>query len=443
MALSPQVRRSIFSLRLPARGGLYTGREAGAFSMAFGRVAAVVLRPFALLGEGLAKAPWIGWAAWIVFCISILVQTGPRRFGSTFGVYLDFASRYWSMQPLYDATTLDGFNYWPASLLLYVPVLKLDPTLAGMIVIAIFGALFTYACYRIVDAVMPQDARPISAFDVTGLLLLINIPAAWFNFKYIQAQTPMTAAMLLGATAMIGRRFRPAALWIFFAAVAKPLAVVMLLLCAALQPRMRWWLAGGLVFGLLLPFVFVDPAYLSDQYKVWVAKLTHMANVWPNNWPFQADFQTMLDSAGIVVAPQVATGVRVVAALGTLALASRLTGTGNRLVFPLGVLLLSGCYITLFGPRNEFTSFLVVTPTMTLLALLLFGRNLADPRGWGLIFAVMILGFAWEFHYGRWVKPLVITLTYVWMVWLTLDVRRWIEIVGGDGPAPGGGRPGR
>lgn len=404
--------------------------------MAFEHVAAIVLRPFALLGEGLAKAPWIGWIAWAVFCISILLQTGPRRFGSTFGVYLDFASRYWSMQPLYDATTLDGFNYWPASLLLYVPVLKLDPTIAGMIVITIFGSLFTYACYRIVDAVMPPEPRPMSAFNVTGLLLLINIPAAWFNFKYIQAQTPMTAGLLLGAAAMIGARWRPASLWIFFAAVAKPLAVVMLLLCAALQPRMRWWLAGGLLFGLLLPFAFVDAGYLADQYGVWVAKLTRMAHVWPTSWPFQADFQTMLDSAGIVVAPQMATAIRTAAALGTLALAWRLAGSGHRLVFPLGVLLLSGCYITLFGPRNEFTSFLVVTPTMTLLALLLFGRNLADTRGWLLIFAVMILGFAWEFHYGRWVKPLVITLIYVWMIWLSLDVRRWISLIAGEATAP-------
>ena len=85
--------------------------------------------------NGSAKNPWVGWVAWIVFCISILVQTGPKRFGSTFSVYLDYASKLWNKQPLYDATTLDGFNYWPSSLLIYIPVLKLDPVVAGWIMI--------------------------------------------------------------------------------------------------------------------------------------------------------------------------------------------------------------------------------------------------------------------------------------------------------------------
>ena len=41
----------------------------------------------------LTRNAWVGWTAWIVFCVSILVQTGPKRFGSTFSVYLDYASK--------------------------------------------------------------------------------------------------------------------------------------------------------------------------------------------------------------------------------------------------------------------------------------------------------------------------------------------------------------
>jgi hypothetical protein len=98
-------------------------------------VAASFARRSSEVAEWLAKNSWVGWAAWIVFCVSILVQTGPKRFGSTFSVYLDFANRLWSRQPLYDPTTLDGFNYWPSSLLIYIPVLKLDPVVAGWIMI--------------------------------------------------------------------------------------------------------------------------------------------------------------------------------------------------------------------------------------------------------------------------------------------------------------------
>src|SRR5689334_13525442 len=109
-------------------------REAGTLTMTNSTVASFPRRSTEI-ADWLMSKPWIGWAAWIVFCISILVQTGPKRFGSTFSVYLDFAGRLWARQPLYDATTLDGFNYWPASLLIYIPVLKLNPVVAGWIMI--------------------------------------------------------------------------------------------------------------------------------------------------------------------------------------------------------------------------------------------------------------------------------------------------------------------
>lgn len=58
------------------------------------------------------------------------------------------------------------------------------------------------------------------------------------------------------------------------------------------------------------------------------------------------------------------------------------------------MLILSGCHITLFGPRNEFLLFIVVTPSIALLAALLLNRNAADHRGWLLIAAALVLGFA-------------------------------------------------
>ena len=381
------------------------------------------------IAEWFAKNPWVGWVSWIVFCVSILVQTGPKRFGSTFSVYLDYADKLWSRQPLYDATTLDGFNYWPASLLIYIPVLRFDPVVAGWIMITFAMGVFTFACVKLLDALLPQE-RPVSAMTAAGILLLINIPAAWFNFKYIQAQILMTSGMILGATAMMRGRWLLASLWIFLAAVMKPLAIVMLLLCGAVQPRMRLPLIAALIAGFLLPFAFVEWSYMAEQYRTWVAKLSFMAHVMPTDWPYQADFQTMLDTFRIVVPPNVATGIRFAAAFGTLALAWRISRIEGRTVFPLAVLILSGCYITLFGPRNEFLSFLVLTPGLTALAFVLFGRDAQDTRGWLLIAAVLVLGFSVSFPVDRVTKPFVVTLIYIWLIWLTLDPQRWRELLG-------------
>ena len=79
---------------------------------------------------------------------------------------------------------------------------------------------------------------------------------------------------------------------------------------------------------------------------------------------------------------------------------------------------------------------MVVTPAMTILAMLMLGRNTNDLRGWLLLAAVLMLGIAWEFHYGRWVKPLIITLTYAWLIWLSLAPARWKDLVDGA-PLPG------
>ena len=391
-------------------------------------VAASFARRSSEVAEWLGKNPWVGWAAWIVFCISILVQTGPKRFGSTFSVYLDYASKLWNRQPLYDATTLDGFNYWPSSLLIYIPVLKLDPVVAGWIMITFAMAVFTWACVKLIEALLPHEP-PARVLTAAGILLLINIPAAWFNFKYIQAQILMTSGMLLGATAMMRGRWYLASLWIFLAAVMKPLAIVMLLLCGAVQPRLRLPLIAALIAGFLLPFAVVEWSYMAEQYKTWVLKLSFMAHVMPTDWPYQADFQTMLDTFRIVVPPNVATVIRFAAAFGTLALAWRISKIEGRTILPLGVLILSGCYITLFGPRNEYLSFFVLTPGLTALAFVLFGRDTKDMRGWLLIAAVLVLGFSVSFPVDRVTKPFVVTLIYIWLIWLTLKPPRWRELL--------------
>ena len=95
------------------------------------------------------------------------------------------------------------------------------------------------------------------------------------------------------------------------------------------------------------------------------------------------------------------------------------------------VLILSGCYITLFGPRNEYLSFFVLTPGLTALAFVLFGRDAQDMRGWLLIAAVLVLGFSVSFPVDRVTKPFVVTLIYIWLIWLTLEPATMAGTAGG------------
>jgi hypothetical protein len=91
----------------------------------------------------------------------------------------------------------------------------------------------------------------------------------------------------------------------------------------------------------------------------------------------------------------------------------------------MAVLLLSGCYLCLFGPRNEYLSFLVLTPALTALAFLLLATDKDDLRGWALIVIVLTLGWHWSLQIDRFLKPALVCGIYLWLGWLMMTSKRW------------------
>jgi Glycosyltransferase family 87 len=379
------------------------------------------------------RYPWIGWVAWGIFVAAALARTHPRRFASTFAAYLDAAQRLWAGQQVYDPTTLGDFLYFPLTLLIYVPFTLLDRVTAAALAMLLGAAFFTWACTMLTVVLLQRDRRLIDLIALAGVPLLINIPAAWLNFKGVQAQVPMTAAMMAACVAMIDARWRMASFWLFVAIAMKPLAIVMVLLCGALVREMRLPLVGAVAAAILVPFAFLEWSYLAAQYQAMALKLWHITTAPPAQWIYQADFSTMMRGLGVPPPAGVALGIRIAAALGTLALAWRVNRDGGSRSFALAVLVLSGCYITLFGPRNEFLSFIVLTPSLAVLAGLMLMRNDADARGWLLVIAALLLGFTFDYLAVDGVlKPAIVLAIYLWLTWQMAVPARWREIVEGD-----------
>jgi Glycosyltransferase family 87 len=376
------------------------------------------------------RHPWIGWLSWAIFIAGALARVHPRRFASTFSAYLDAAQRLWAGQQVYDPTTLGDFLYFPITLLVYVPFTWLDRVAAASLALLISAVFFTWAVTRLSLALAATEWRSGEAIALTGIPLLVNIPAAWFNFKGIQAQVPMTAAMIAAVAAMAACRWRGAAFWLFVALAMKPLAIVMILLCGALVREMRWLLVVAVAAVVLLPFAFLDWSYLSEQYRAMGLKLWHIATASPESWPYQADFSTMLRALGLQLTAAAALAIRLAAAFATLALAWRIKQEGSPRSLAIAMLVLSGCYITLFGPRNEFLSFIVLTPALAVLAGNMLARN--DARGWLLMIAVLVLGFDFNLQTDAVLKPAIVLVLYVWLAWVMAIPTRWHEIVEGN-----------
>lgn len=381
------------------------------------------------------RFPWIGWAAWLIFCVAALLRTHPRRFGSTFQAYLTAAHNFWSGQPIYDMSVLGEYLYWPVSLLVLGPLPMLSPVAAAAIAMTFAAMLLSIASIVLMRALLPDRPRA-EVINLAGILLMINIPAAWYNFKYVQAQIGMTAFMMIAAAAIMRRHWLMACFWLFLSVVTKPLSLVMLLLCGATQPKMRIGLTVALIAALALPFAFGDVHYVAGGYRTWIVKLQQLTSVNPGEWPYQADFATLLDTIGIALPHTVQTVIRLAAALVVLALVWRVARLQDRVVFAMAVTLYAGCYITLFGPRNEFLSFLVLTPPLTALALLLTTRDARDQRAWLLIAAVLVIGFHGALEFDRFVKPLLTFVILGWMIWLTWVPERWVEVLRAPVQAP-------
>jgi len=381
----------------------------------------------------LGKFPWFGWAIWIVIVVAVLLRTHPRRYGAAFAYYFDFANKLWAEQPVYNPSTLGDVSYWPTSLLLIVPLTRIGETPAAAVSFAIFAALLTWGAIAFTRALF--DDRP-DAFWIAGLLLAVNVWPGWYHFKHVQLQIPMVAGMMLATAAMMRERYQPAALWLSMALIVKPLALVMILLAGALVPRMRLVLIAGIVVAAALPFAFLHWIYLIGQYQALGMKLWAVSTATPGEWIYQADFTTLLRGLGITLPGKLTFAIRLAAALGTLWLAWRVKNTGNQKAFALALLLLSGLYITLFGPRNENVSYLAVTPAISAVAFLMVLRNGADLRGWALIVACQLLGYVVSVPVDVVTKPAIIIVIYVWMAALMIEPRRWCALMPATSPPP-------
>ena len=326
---------------------------------------------------------------------------------------------------MYELYSQGGYFYLPAGLLVYAPFRSMAPSLAAGVWLAVFAAVFTWGCYQLMARLLPRGSGEIESSWLAGVVLLINIPAAWFNFKGVQSQIIMTGAMMLSAAAIMRAQWLWATFWLFVAIVFKPLALVMALLCGVLCPRMRLPLIIALAVVVALPFVFFDIGYLVQQYRDFFIKLWLTAVAPPEDWPFRADLVTLLQALGIRLPPLAALAVRVMAGLGTLYLAWRVRQAGMLRSFGFALLILSCCYINLFTPRNEYLSFVLLTPSLAALAFLVLARDGGDWHGWLLIFAALVLGMWWSLAIDAVLKPAIVVVMYGWLAWLMAQPERW------------------
>jgi hypothetical protein len=343
-------------------------------------------------------------AVWAAFVVGVTITTllHPDRH-NVVPVYHAAAARWWQGQPMY-GPGIHGFLYLPSFAVLFAPFAALGSPLDDLLWRWAGFALLTLALYRLARLTAGDKWRPVLA-----VMLTVSLPAAGVDLQSGQATLQMLALMILAAVAIAGERWWPAAAWLGLALAVKPLALVMVLLAAALHPRLRLKLLAAVAVVLLLPVLRGDPGYAAGQYLDAFAKMRVAEDPGSGDW---ASLDMLLLHAGLDPPGWLLTLLRLAGALAVLALAwqarRRLPPDGAAIM----LLALAVTYLLPFNPRAEEGTYLMLAYVLSLFAALAW--FVERRRAAGIGFALLCLGLGmqafnlWLFHATEgWLKPAI------------------------------------
>jgi hypothetical protein len=365
---------------------------------------------FDRLGFGL----WIG--AFLVVLVLVLWSPHTR---TVWKAYIGGSEALLAGLPLYDTQSEMGYLYAPAFAALYIPIVKLGPHLGGVVWHTLGFAVLTYAAMR--------QVRKLGGGELMWLLsfgLFLALPMAAGAIRNGQATILLTGACwLLTLSALEGRRAETF-FWASLAIIAKPTAIIMVLLVGAPRLRLIPVLVLAVLFVLALPYAFAPAGYLNDQYRVFAQILTSMA-VDNTSHFVPTDFTAPFTRMGLPIPEFGATIVRIVMALFTLTAVLWFDRKLERGPAGLAIFLTATFYMCVFNPRVEPNTYAMIAVPAGLAIALLW----REERGGALasvlstvLFLTGLSGVERHVHdfLFPWFRPIAVTLiagSLIWWFW--------------------------
>jgi hypothetical protein len=226
---------------------------------------------------------------WLALTIAVAVRTSiwPEK-RTVFPVFSSGAIRWWSDEPLYlpysDIT--GGFRYSPTFAVFMTPFALLGSTAGGIAWSWFNLAIYFWGLRRLLD-ILPEAWSTTQQAGFLALGLAGGIRCVW----NAQANTLVIGLLLLGAVAVVRRRWWSAAFLLAGPVFLKVSPAAVALLLAAMWPRR---LAGrfllALAVGLALPFLTRSPVVVAHHYQEW---LVHLVESSAMRWPGMRDGWTV------------------------------------------------------------------------------------------------------------------------------------------------------
>ena len=348
----------------------------------------------------LVPTPWRAWCAWLVFAsvVAAVVAAAPD-YRTVTPNYRDACRNWFEGRPIY-APGVHGFLYFPHAAILfapftYTPIAVADALWRIVSIGSLAWAVWRLSILTIRDSESAADEKgdrnllperpegcfaqkvPVPFFASRTspetvrrltfvLMTCAAIPPAMASARNGQMNLLLAALTALAFVESAQRRWRAAAFWLCLGAAFKPLLIVPMALAAVVYRPVLRPLAVGAAVLFLMPFLTQHPSYVWQQYQVCGQKLVLAGN--PGSANPCSDLFGLLSSLGYEAPLAVQTATRVIA--GGLTVAFALVAVRRRQpVRAAGsVLALTACYLALFNPRMENNGFVVLSPTLGLLA---------------------------------------------------------------------------
>ncbi|HVC93163.1 MAG TPA: glycosyltransferase [Pirellulales bacterium] len=352
--------------------------------------------------------PW-AWSVWgllAVLAVAIVLYK-PRTVTHN---YREACRAWFAGAPIYQEG-VHGFLYLPQAAILFAPFTYLAHPWGELLWRVVGIGIFATAGWRLA-LLLGQRARP----SLFSLVTLFAIPTALSSARNGQMNLVLVAMMTLAFVSLATRRWNTAVCWLCLGVALKPLMAVPIVVAVVAYPRVLRPLAVGLIVVALSPFATQHPSYVVEQYNCCLEKLLSASQ--PGAANPHADLFGLVSSLGwqAPMGVQTATRTAALALLPLVCLWTRRRRNSARTA--LVCLTLTAAYLTLFNPRAENNSYVLLAPSLGGLAAVGLVRDHRRAVGWLMALAVFGIAGSYELSGGPnfWLSPLMSSLVLVYVV---------------------------
>jgi hypothetical protein len=242
-------------------------------------------------------------------------------------------------------------------------------------------------------------------------MVLLAVPASLASLNNGQTNLLLSAVVVLAALALRNEKWDLAGFLLTSALVLKPISLAPWLLTFVIFKPARRALLLGMLGALAIGFMHPDIKYAWGQNMSFLEKLVRCYT--PENLRV-SDLFGALQKMGVTASPGLEKGIRAAASLAALGFVWWRRDRAGYLGGSWAIWVASGLILTIFNPRVETNSYVIISPLLAFASVSYWGG--AKGERWkGVILAIACIGLMCD-GMGKpiylatdvWLKPLIV-----------------------------------